>query len=95
MPGVPADSRSRLRARLNEILVSLACHICPAPAGGSCDYNHEDRELLVQLDKGPPPLYAHVPRIARAIARRPRIRRLVLAQFDEGQVPAGLTGGKT
>lgn len=76
------------------MLISLGCHICPAPAGDGCDRDHDDRELLVLLDRDPP-LFAHVPRIARVIAGHPAIRRLVLAQFEEGQAPAGLTGEKT
>ena len=88
---VTAARHARKRQWLNALLISLGCHVCPAPAGDGCDHDHKDDELLVQLDTGPP-LYAHVPRIARVIARRPTIRRLVLAQFDEGQVPPGLTG---
>ena len=86
-----SERRARKRRWLNALLLSLGCHVCPAPAGDGCDHDHDDDELLVQLDTGPP-LYAHVPRITRVIARRPTIRRLVLAQFNEGQAPEGLTG---
>lgn len=88
-----AARRARRRQWLNALLISLGCHICPAPAGDGCDCGHDDSELLVLLDRDPP-LFAHVPRIARVIAGRPTIRRLVLAQFDEGQVPDGLTGDR-
>lgn len=89
-----AARRNRKRQWLNALLTSLGCHVCLAPAGEGCYCGHADSELLVQLDTDPA-LFAHVPRIARVIAARPTIRRLVLAQFDEGQVPEGLTGDKT
>jgi hypothetical protein len=89
-----AESRARKRRWLNALLLSLGCHVCPAPAGDGCDHDHDDDELLTQIDRDPP-LYAHVPRIARVIAARPTIRRLVLAQFDDGQAPEGLTGDTT
>ena len=87
MPRTPF--RARARQLLNDRLVSAACGTCPAPAGEGCDYHHDDRELLVQLDRDPP-LFAHVSRIARATDGHPATRRLVLAQFDKGQAPAGL-----
>ena len=89
-----AESRARKRRWLNALLLSLGCHICPAPAGDGCDHDHDDGELLIQIDREPP-LYAHVPRIARVIAARPTIRRLVLDQFEKDQAPEGLTGEKT
>ena len=90
-----AEGRARKRRWLNALLISLGCHVCPAPAGDGCDHDHDDSEPLVQLDRDPP-LYAHVPRIARVIAARPTIRRLVLAQFPEDDpARAYLTGEKT
>lgn len=97
MPGLlgTADKhRARKRQELNALLVSRGCGICPASAGESCDRNHDDSELLVLLDRDPL-LLAHVPRIARVTAGDPAARRLVLAQFEDGQAPAGLTGGTT
>jgi hypothetical protein len=97
MPGLFTTSdqrRARKREWLTALLISLGCHICPAPAGEGCDYGHDDSELLVLLDRDPP-LFAHVPRIARVIAARPAIRSLILAQFGEGRIPEELTGKKT
>lgn len=94
IPQIVAEHRSRKREWLVSLLISLGCHICPAQAGESCDLTHDDDELIVQVDRHPP-VYVHVPRIARVIARRPTIRRLVLAQFEDGQAPEELTRGTT
>ena len=91
VPQVIAEARARKRKWLIALLISLCCHVCPAPAGDGCEHDHDDGELLVLLDRDPP-LYAHVPRIARVITRRPTIRHLVISQFDPDDVPDELTG---
>lgn len=80
----------RKRIRLNALQVSLDCGTCPVPAGTSCDPRCPHGTMVrLNLD---PLLFAHVSRILAVLARRPDLRELIIAQFEDGDVPAGLTG---
>jgi hypothetical protein len=88
----PVSSRIRQRRRdwLTGKLVSVRCPACGTAPAGSCDFTAETGDDLIQLNRDPE-LFAHATRIADALTAHPAIRRLAMAQFEQGTAPACLT----
>lgn len=77
------------RARLVAGLLVPACGDCKAASGEWCDYLVFPHTQFVRVDRNPPHV-VHSSRIIEAVSDGHVPRSLLIAQFDGGELPAGL-----
>lgn len=78
------------RARLVTGLLAPGCGDCPARPGEWCDYLVSPPAQFVRVDRNPPHVI-HSSRVIAAVETDRVSRHLLIAQFDGGELPAGLT----
>lgn len=82
-------ARQRARDLLTTGLIVPGCQDCPAVSGVWCDPAHEPPAEMVRVDRRPLHI-VHSSRLVAAVRDGHVSKRLLIAQFGGGPLPAGL-----